>query len=922
MKFQRKKVATALACALGVSGTVLLADTAQAQIKVEVTGSNIPRVEAEGALPVTVITREEIQKSGVTTTDQLMRQVSAAVQGNSNTGVASAVGTNSAGVSSASLRGLGSQRTLVLINGKRISAGGTITDSTTVDINSIPLAAIERVDVLKDGASAIYGSDAIAGVINFILRSDYTGAEATAYGGFTEDGGGETQKYSASAGWGNLGTDRYNVMVVGSYQKDNSVFGSQRDFAKSSIYGSINDTTSGNTFPANISARDGSFGTRNPMAPNNCSPSLLDPNFPSTRCRFDPAPFLMLLPDIEQYQLYGSGRFQVTPNVQLYGEAMYSHQRQHYTLQPSPVSQQFSIPDQSPVANLDPRNPGTASIVLRPSSPYYPTSYVQGITGGATPDLDVFWRAFAIGSRDFTDTRETPRAVIGVKGTALSWDFDFNYLYTQTKLSEVSNNGIGLYTRLLPLANSGVVNFFGPNTPEVQAQLDQTKFIGEAYSTKSTMDGFAGKLSREIWQLPAGPMAVALGGEWRKEKFDTNPADALLIGDTTHYGGDLQPQHASRDVKALFAELNIPIIKTLEADVAVRYDDYEGTGSKTTPKYSLRWQPVRQVLVRGAYGKGFRAPSLTELYQPVTLGVSANGLSDPLRCNKTDANGVVNNSANDCLTQFPITIGGNPNLKPEESDNYTLGIVLEPVKNFSASVDYFNVKLKNTIIFGVEPASILNDLATFGSLVERGPADPSTPGLPGRITRISQQNLNFGETKVEGYDLDLRYRWTAGSAGDFRLALSGTYFDKYEVQTIEGQFVGLLGKVSPITNGNGGVIPRWHHIITLDWTRGPWNANVSQNFQLGYEDIPGTLEDNTAPDFQPRRVGNYETWDVQGSYMGFKKLKLTLGVKNLFNRDPPYTNAGGQNFFQSGYDPGYADPRGRFYYGSLTYTFK
>src|SRR5437773_2883946 len=689
MIFQRKKVASALAYLLGVGGAaMLIAGPAQAaDIRVDVTGSNIKRIEGEGALPVTVITREDIDRSGATTAEQLLRTVSVAVQGNSNTVSASTAGVNAAGVSGVSLRGLGSQRTLVLINGRRISAGGTITDSTTVDVNSIPLAAIERVEVLKDGASAIYGSDAIAGVINFILRQDYTGAEATVYYGDSEHGGGSSKKVTGSAGFGDLGKDRYNVFIVGSYQKDSSLFGRDRSFANSGInVGALNDTTSGNTFPANISARDGSFGTRNPLAPNNCAPSLVSPLFPSTRCRFDPSPLVSLLPEVERASFYGAAQYALTRDIELYAEGAYTHNKQNFSIQPSPISNQFAIPPSHPLFNVAPYN-GFAAIVLQPTSPYYPTAYVQGITGGPTPDLNVFYRAFSIGNREFTDTSKLPRGVLGIKGNYAGWDFDAGYLYTETKLTEHANNGVGRYTAILPLLNSGVVNFFGPNTPEVQAQLDATRFIGDAYTTKSSIGSFYVKGSKDVWQLPAGPLALALGAEYRTEKFSDDTDPVLQIGDTTHYGGDLLPVSVSRHVTSVFGELNIPIIKTLEGNVAVRYDDYQGTGSKTTPKFSLRWQPAPEVLVRGAYGKGFRAPSLTELYQPQTIAVSAPGLNDPLRCNKPDANGNINNNASDCVTQFPILIGGNTVLKPETADNYTLGLVLEPVPAISLALD-------------------------------------------------------------------------------------------------------------------------------------------------------------------------------------------------------------------------------------------
>ena len=924
MKFQRRKVATAVAHILGIGAVMLAVLPVQAQdIRVDVTGSNIKRVEGEGALPVTVITREDIQRTGASTVEQLLQTVSVALQGNNNTGAASTAGFNAAGVSGVSLRGLGSQRTLVLINGRRISAGGTITDSVTVDVNSIPLAAIQRIEVLKDGASAIYGSDAIAGVINFILRQDYQGAEVSVYYGDSKDGGGSSKRVTGSAGFGDLARDRYNAMIVGTYQNDGALFGRDRGFANSSInVGANNDTTSGNTFPANISARDGSFGTRNPLAPNNCAPSVSDPlNNPLTRCRFDPAPFVSLLPAAERGSLYGAAHFMVTPTLEAYAEASYARSRQHYVIQPSPVSNQFAIPPSHPFFNVAPYN-GFAAIVLQPTSPFYPTAFVQGLTGGATPDLNVFYRNFGSGVRDYTDISENPRGVIGLKGTLAGWDYDAGFLYTQTKTTEHDNGGIALYTKLLPLLNSGQVNFFGPNTPAVDAQLQATNFIGDAYSVKSSFESFQAKASRDLWQLPSGPLAVALGGEFRKEKFQTNTAAPLKIGDTTHYGGDLIDEDRSRNVTAFFGELNVPIVKTLEGNVAVRYDDYQGSGSKTTPKFSLRWQPTQQVLVRGAYGKGFRAPSLTELFQPATIAVSANGLNDPLRCNKTDSNGNVNNSASDCQTQFPIAIGGNSQLKSEESDNYTLGLVLEPIANVSLALDAFKVKLKNTIILGVSPASILGNPLQFGQLINRGPADPTTPGLPGHVVQINQTNLNFGETKIRGLDVDFRARYPAGNWGTFKLGLNGTYFDQYEAQNFDGSFFSVNGKVSPVTNGIGGVIPRWHHYLSVNWTKGPWDVVVAQNYQLGHEDLPGTNEDTEDPAFRPRQVGSYETYDLQGSYTGLKNLKLTAGVKNVLNRDPPYSNAGGSNFFQAGYDPGYTDPRGRFFYGSVTYAFK
>ena len=880
--------------------------------RVEITGSSIRRTEAETAVPVQVITREEVERTGATNAEQFLQALGVALQGNNNSVAATASGATTGGVSSVSLRGLGSQRTLVLIDGKRVAGGGTITDSTTVDVNHIPVAAIERIEVLRDGASAIYGSDAIAGVINFILRKDYQGAEGTVFGGVTQHGGAEQGGLNALVGWGDYAKRGFSGTLIFDYRHEEPLFGRQRSFARSSINEATgNDGTSGNTFPANVVPAATATPTRNPQAAAGCTPTggapsgyaQLDPFFPPTRCRFDPSPFVSLLPKTDQASLFSNLRFRLTPAAEAYGQFSISQKEQNTVIQPVPISDQFALPPNHPLFNVAPYN-GFSTFLLTPTSPYYPTGLIAG-----NPDLLVRYRSAITGNRDLTDISDQVRIVAGARGTlAQTWDYDANVLHIQTNLREKVNGGYPSLARILPILNSGQVNPFGASAPDVEAALRATNFHGDAWKTKTGIDGIQGKVSHDFMRLAGGPLAVAAGVEERRESFKVTVSPEIEAGDISGYGGNFLPVDKTRNVTALFTEANIPFLRRVELTAAARYDKYQDVGSKLSPILRARWQPVREVVLRGTIGKGFRAPSLTELYQPQTTGVSQPGLSDPLRCPTTG-------NSNDCITQFPITIGGNPDLKPETSLNRTVGVVFEPTTGTSFGVDLWSVNLRDSIIFGVDPNLVLADLTRFGFLVTRGPA---AGGLPGPITNIFQGNLNFGQTKVRGVDFDARWRLPATPLGVFTLSFNGTYIDKYEIETPDGTWLNINGMVTPITNGAGGVIPRWRHFLTLGWRRGPWDASLVQQYQSGYRDLPGNVDDSE------HAVGEYTTFHLYTSYTGFysKNLKLTFAIRNLFDQDPPYSNVGGRNYFQAGYDPGYADPRGRTFILAATYKFK
>ncbi|MEO6928664.1 MAG: TonB-dependent receptor, partial [Casimicrobiaceae bacterium] len=273
---------------------------------------------------------------------------------------------------------------------------------------------------------------------------------------------------------------------------------------------------------------------------------------------------------------------------------------------------------------------------------------------------------------------------------------------------------------------------------------------------------------------------------------------------------------------------------------------------------------------------------------------------------------VADTQQQDCLTQFGVTFGGNPNLKPEESFQVSTGIVWEPVPGASVSLDYFKLNLSNTVSNGAPISTILGDLNQYGSLVTRGPVDPNQPNLPGHIQTIQQTFVNLGNTHMEGIDIDLRYRTPVYPLGRLRFGVSGTYFIRYDSQQLDGSYAG------GISNAYGavatGIIPRYKQYATVGWDRGPWAATVANTFQTSYTDYQTDFDGNT------RRVSSMSLWDLQGQFTGFKNWTLTLGVKNVFDTNPPASNQ--QNTFQLGFDPSYYDPRARFVYGSVSYSFK
>lgn len=900
MNFQRKKVATALAYTLGVSGALTLsaayAQSSSPDIRVDVTGSNIKRVEGEGALPVQVITREEINRTGAQNAYDLLNLISTNNSGG-NVSFGNVIGSTTFSAQTASLRGLGGQATLVLINGKRVTSfSGEVQGVYGVNLDMIPFSAIERVEVLKDGASAVYGSDAIGGVINFILRQDYKGYEATAYyGSPTRGGGGDVWNVKGSAGWGDLGKDRWNAFLSAYYNENKPLDQNDRNFSRTAyIPAEGYNTTSGNTFPGYITT--GGIGSALGGFPD-CGSTATGNIRVGSRCRFDPAAVdgVESIPETKTTSVFGSGRFQITPDWQAYAWGFYTHEENRFIIQPTPISEQFFY---------GPNGDIPAEVILPPTSPYYPNALAAS-HGVAGQPLHVLYRCVICGLRDTTDTNDGWQGVAGFKGSQWNWDFDFNFFYSQNETKDHPNHGFVRYSQILPIFNSGVVNFFGENTQAAQDLVNGTQYSTDALSAKAKNYGVEAKASADIYKLPAGPLALAVGFDARKETLTQTFDPGLRTGDITGYGGNFPDIDKDRKNQSLFAEFNIPIVKTLEANAAVRWDHYSDFGDTTNPKVSLRWQPVSQLLLRGSWGTGFIAPTLTQLYGANQNGVSAPGLTDPIRC-------PITGSSFDCDTQFGVLFGGNPDLKPEKANQWQVGFVLEPTPAFSIGVDYFNIDLKNLFVNGFSQSTILGDLAQYGQYVTRGAPDPQFPNLPGRILSIDQRFVNIGEEKLSGFDVDARARLPETPWGRVRLSLAGTYFIKIDVLQNDGSFAGFVSNA--YAAAATGVSPRWKHYASATWEYGPWTATLAQNFQSSY------IDNQTNANDELRRVGSMSLWDIQGTYSGFKNWTLTAGVRNLFDTNPPFSNQ--VNTFQAGYDPSYYDARARFVYASVGFTFK
>ena len=963
-------LATAILLGLAVPGVLLAQEAAPASgartlDTVTVTGSRIKRTDVEAALPVTIIQKAEIEAQGITSAEQLLQFLNIASNGSdslaSNAGIAPADLRGNNGVSGANLRGQGADATLVLLNGRRVATHGL--RGQAVDLNSIPFAAIDRVEVLRDGASAVYGTDAIGGVINFITRSDYQGITVNAGFDVTQDGGGNVYTYSLLGGVGDLDTDRWNAWGTLNYRENEILLGSDRDFAttfqpnrglspdtRGTPFATVTNTgTVGNTH--GIIRSPGLNAAGSPIAG-----TLTDPaggggqgfinilNLPGAAgcesademmgpyayriwglanskyaCAWDyPASQVMQQPQ-ESLQALGRATFKISDNHRLYAEAMGSRTESNRQFEPQQITSSAS----------------TAATALGPNTWYPLNDYTRqtydmiynALAGyfGATNliygnRIPYRWRCEICGPRQIKTTTKAYRFLVGAEGSLGDWDYDIGLSRASSEAESVLGTGYYYTQPFKQVLGSGLINpFLLPGQAQRAdgvAALQATSAAGVSLyggeSTVTTLDAaFSGGLGFDLW---GGEVMMAAGIDLRREEFSFGSVkDGITLNDSYIYQAPFDASNnmpkVRRDVRAIYAETYFPVLDSLEVSVAVRHDDYDTFGATTNPKYSFKWQPIDALAFRGAYSTGFKVPEFTKLYSGVTeTPYTGFDLADPATC----PGGVANAAVPGCESIKPdIMTGGKVDLRPEESKQKSFGVVIAPTDNFNVSFDWWEIERINTIRTPNQATLIANyDLFTANWIRDAS----------GQITTIDRRFINSGGTLISGIEMDANLMGEL-AGGRWRLNLNGSYIDSFQEKPLESSPYGdnLVGKYVRYYS-----LPlKWKHTLGFNWAKGDWAHTLTQIYRDGYKDElpPSVANGSYVPEDWNPDVDDYITYNYSLTWTGMENAKFTFVLRNLLNEDPPFTAH--QNDFASGaaWEPRVADPRGRSFALMVEYKF-
>ena len=912
MNPKSERITRAALCCFLSAGLVSNALAQTAPVKTEervtldkfvVTGSLIPVAAGAPAIPVRTLLAEDIERTGITTDlADVLRRTTPQFYGGNNIGSdrANTDSGDSNGGSSVSLR---NRSTLVLINGRRavtspvVSSGG----AAFVDVSTIPMSAIERIEVLSDGASATYGSDAVSGVINVILKSNYTGAEVGgSYGFSTNDGHWEKRSFFATAG---ASSDKTSVVVTAEWKRSDPLIQFERPYSQGlfrtpSYAGIVSIGTDFYYLNPNTNAPAGTLD-QSPaqLVASGVYAGPMDQTAASQF--FDLAAYPTLLADAERRSLVTAIEYKLTPNTTLFLDGLYSINNTETVLNAQPVT--------GTVVPTNALNPFNVSVTARNRFVSFP--------------------------RIYANESVAMRGVAGIKGTLVgSWNYDAAVNLNKTNHYFRNKNLIdgAKYTELV---NSGAYNPFARNqAPGVIQSMLGT----QVRDYLSTLRSFDFRTSGEVFELPGGPIQLGLGANfvWEELDFTNDRYDQT--------GGWLQatprqPFNARQNSDGYFAEARIPLfseknsrpgLHTLEVTLAGRYDIYSTTSDPKTPKYGIRWLPFNnEFAIRGSYSESFVAPTLYDLYGPLSTGFTAS-ISIPR----------FGTNAPSGQRQYRSQTGSNANLNPSESRNWSAGIVYSPkaFKGFSASLDWFNIDERDliasiptiTIVTSVEQ---LGAASPYAGLVRQAVSvagethftDGAPITAPGQVTGrpsdeiwINNSIVNVAGYWQSGLDFNLNYKWDMQQFGKFNATVGGTYLHEYVVQVLPGQAaVGYQDGYFPRGTNSYGVFPRYRTQSRLDWTKRNWLASVSHTF------IP-ELDDLGSP--TPYRVSSYSTFDFQvghtfaGQRQGWLKgLQVAVGVNNAFNKFPPRIPSEGNQ----SHDINSYDPIGRFLYVQARYKF-
>ena len=912
MNFKSNKLRDAVLAALVVGAGMGAAQAQEAAEttnldRISVTGSRIKSTDIETSQPVLSLTRADIDKQGVTSVADILQRVAAngaALNRTFNNG-----GDGSSGIS---LRNLGSQRTLVLVNGRRWTTGL----DGSVDLNTIPVAMIERIDVLKDGASTIYGSDAIAGVVNIVTKRDFDGAEANFYKGQYSQGDGEREAYDFTLG---TTTDRASVMIGASYVNEREVMAGDRKISAGGP--PFFSGQSGTGIPGSyIFSDDERYidinGVQTP--------------FVSNVHGYNTAPDNYLLTPNERTSLFAAGSYNVTDNITFRTEAMYNERKSEQLLAAMPVT----------------------GMTLSADSMYNP--YGVDLTG-------VNRRFNETGGRSFNQNVKNWHFYGGFEGffefADRTFDWDVGYRYDKTDQNDLTYGLLNLSrleeaygaSGLDPITGNPVcfnaggdiiagcapINPLGGLGSISQAALDYTTFTAHDSSSLESR-GYYANISGEIVQLPAGALAFAAGYEYRKESGQFDPDAFIAAGLST--GNGASPTKGSYDLDEFFLELSIPVLadlpgaKLLDFSVATRYSKYSNFGNTTNNKFGFRWKPIDDLMVRGNYSEGFRAPSINDLYRGDTDSYEtyadpcalANGPSGAVLA-QCIAEGVPANfeqpgtdgEAGPLQTVEPFTWTSNPNLKPETSTSKTLGLVFSPsfAQGLNVTLDWWQIEIEDAItrpsiddIMARCYGGTAQEQAAYCGLITRDP-NYGTSAQRYAIVDVQMPLQNLSSYKVEGWDLGVAYRLPETSFGQFTVSWDSTYLSKWETKATEDSEV--EGRQGRYLNQD----PYWRirSNLYVDWSFSDFGVNYGLRYKSGMTEQcllgAATRGYCSDPVNRENHIGATTYHDIQFRYNTPWNGTVMVGLNNVWDKEPPTSYAVAYNMF----DPQYDLP-GRYYY--------